>query len=265
MSHILTTIINTKKEELDLLKKQKSRIFEEISQQSAPRGFIKQIRDYQAKFGQAVIAEAKKASPSKGMIRPDFHVEKIAVSYAKAGAACLSVLTDVKYFQGHETYLKQAKQAVSLPVLRKDFLIDTLQVQESRAMGADAILLIVSALSDQGNKMQEMEACAHELGMDVLVEIHDEKELELALSLKTPLIGINNRNLHTFEVDLKHSLDIAHLLPSLDKNRLLVSESGIYSKDDVKRLKSVGVTCFLVGESLMRQANLEIAFDELFS
>jgi indole-3-glycerol phosphate synthase len=195
----------------------------------------------------AVIAEIKKASPSKGVIRPDFHPADIAASYEAGGAACLSVLTDRDYFQGSPHFLIQARDACSLPVLRKDFIIDPYQVYEARAMGADCILLIVAALKLP--VMQELEALAHELGMAVLVESHNAEELEAALQLKTPLQGINNRNLRTFEVSLDITLD---LLPRIGAERIVITESGILAPEDVVRMRSHQVNSFLVGEAFMR-------------
>ena len=267
MSDILKTILKTKQNEIGQLKPHRSRLLDEIQAQislSPPRGFINAIAARVAQQKIAVIAEIKKASPSKGVIRSDFDVAQIAQAYQRAGASCLSVLTDVSYFQGSRLYLEQAREACSLPILRKDFVIDPIQIEEARAMGADAILLIVAAFLDCPNLMKELEQYAHELGLDVLVETHNRAELELALQLKTPLIGVNNRNLHTFEVDLNHSFELQSLLQTLDAGRILVSESGIGSREDVGRLLDAGINCFLVGESLMRQSNIEIAFTQLF-
>ena len=222
-----------------------------------------QLRNFEAKLrgkiaaGQAgVIAEVKKASPSKGVIRPDFKPAEIAVSYAEHGAACLSVLTDMQFFQGAPEYLKQARAACALPVLRKDFMMDLYQVYEARSWGADAILLIVAAL-DHG-LMAELEACAHELGMSVLVEIHDGLELDAALKLKTSLLGINNRNLRTFETTLETTLK---LLPRIGPDKLIITESAIATPDDVKRMREANVNAFLVGEAFMRapEPGLELA------
>ena len=217
--------------------------------QSKPRDFIGAIRAKIAAGNAAVIAEIKKASPSKGVIRADFNPAEIAKSYEQGGAACLSVLTDTEYFQGNSEYLKQARSACNLPVLRKDFMIDTYQVYEARAMGADCILLIVAALDlDQ---MRELEKVAHDLGMAVLVEVHDGEELALALQLETPLVGINNRNLRTFDVTLQTTLN---LLENLPNNRIIVTESGIFTAEDVKLMRDNNVHTFLVGEAFMRQA-----------
>ncbi|HBD39434.1 MAG TPA: indole-3-glycerol phosphate synthase TrpC, partial [Cupriavidus sp.] len=205
-------------------------------------------------------AEVKKASPSKGVLRENFVPEAIAESYAAHGAACLSVLTDVNFFQGHAEYLKRARGACPLPALRKDFMVDMYQVYEARTWGADCILLIVSAL-DHG-LMAELEACAHELGMDVLVEVHGGEELDSALRLKTPLLGVNNRNLRTFEVSLDNTLD---LLPRMPADRLVVTESGILGPDDVKRMRDADVHAFLVGEAFMRAPEPGVELARLFS
>jgi indole-3-glycerol phosphate synthase len=213
----------------------------------AVRGFEASLRRHIAAGKAGVIAEVKKASPSKGVLRADFRPADIAESYASHGAACLSVLTDVQFFQGHPDYLKQARAACALPVIRKDFIVDPYQIYEARQMGADAVLLIVSAL-DHG-LMAELEACALELGMDVLVEVHDGDELTAALKLKTPLVGINNRNLRTFEVTLDTTLG---LLPRIPPDRLVVTESGILGPEDVQRMRAADVHAFLVGEAFMR-------------
>jgi indole-3-glycerol phosphate synthase len=207
----------------------------------------------------AIIAEIKKASPSKGVIRADFRPAEIAADYEKHGAACLSVLTDRQFFQGSEAYLREARAACSLPVLRKDFLVDNYQVYEARAMGADAILLIVAALSLA--QMREMEAIAHGLGMAVLVESHDAAELDVALQLTTPLLGINNRNLRTFEVSLDTTLSQLGRIPS---DRIVVTESGIVTRDDVELLRDRGVHAFLVGEAFMRAASPGAELARLF-
>ncbi|GAA4407525.1 indole-3-glycerol phosphate synthase TrpC [Quisquiliibacterium transsilvanicum] len=224
-----------------------------------PRGFEGALRAKIAAGRAAVIAEIKKASPSKGVLREDFDPPVIASSYAEAGAACLSVLTDRQFFQGAPEYLVQARAACELPVLRKDFLIDPYQVYEARVMGADCILLIASALDDA--LMAELEACALSLGMDVLVEVHDGDELDRALRLKTPLLGINNRNLRTFEVSLQNTLD---LLPRIPADRLVVTESGILSREDVQRMRAARVHAFLVGEAFMRARDPGQALRALF-
>ena len=261
MTDILNKILATKAEEVAAQKAAVSA--DEIKRQAqaaAPaRDFIGAIRAKHAQGLPAVIAEIKKASPSKGLIRADFHPAAIAAAYENAGAACLSVLTDEPYFQGSPEYLKQVKAAVGLPVLRKDFIIDPWQVYEARAMGADAILLIAACLQDA--QMAELEALAHSLDMAVLAEVHDAAELERALRLKTPLIGINNRNLRTFATTLQTTLD---LLPALPAGRLPVAESGIATRADVQRLRQAGVHAFLVGETFMRASEPGRALAELF-
>jgi indole-3-glycerol phosphate synthase len=223
------------------------------------RGFEASLRRTIDAGRAGVIAEIKKASPSKGVIRADFRPAEIAASYAAGGASCLSVLTDVQFFQGSVEYLQQARAACALPVIRKDFLIDLYQVYEARAMGADAILLIVAAL-DHG-LMAELEACAQELGMDVLVEVHDGEELNAALRLNTRLLGINNRNLRTFEVTLDTTLG---LLPNIPAERLVVTESGILGQADVKRMRDANVHAFLVGEAFMRASDPGAELRRLF-
>ncbi len=228
--------------------------------QPAPRDFVGAIRARLAAGQSAVIAEIKKASPSKGVIRADFRPAEIAASYEKGGAACLSVLTDRQFFQGDADYLRQARAACALPVLRKDFMIDPYQVYEARAMGADCILLIVAALSLA--QMQELEAVAMELGMAVLVESHDGDELDQALQLKTPLIGINNRNLRTFETRLETTLD---LLPRIGPERIAVTESGILAAADVALMRRHDVNTFLVGEAFMRADDPGAELSRLFA
>ena len=230
--------------------------------QSAPpvRGFVDALQERIAMKQAAVIGEIKKASPSKGVMREDFDPVAIAKSYARANAACLSVLTDVDFFQGSDEYLQQARTACNLPVLRKDFMIDPYQVYEARALGADCILLIVACLTDK--QLNELCGLAHELEMDVLIEVHDEQELERALRVPNKLIGINNRNLHTFATTLNTTLSMRDKIPT---DTLLVSESGIHTADDVKRLREHGVQAFLVGEAFMAADDPGAKLKELFS
>ncbi|RMG33596.1 MAG: indole-3-glycerol phosphate synthase TrpC [Gammaproteobacteria bacterium] len=223
------------------------------------RGFVDRLQEKIAGGEPGVIAEIKKASPSKGVLRQDFHPAEIAVSYADYGAACLSVLTDVDFFQGSDDYLKAARAASGLPVLRKDFMIDPYQVYEARAIGADCILLIVACLAD--DQMAELNALAGELGMDVLVEVHDAAELERALAIPGRMVGINNRNLRTFEVSLQTTLD---LLPRIPEERLVVTESGILVPQDVQLMRENGVHAFLVGEAFMRAPDPGERLAELF-
>ena len=226
----------------------------------APRGFAKALLDQAARKQPAVIAEVKKASPSKGVIRENFIPADIARSYEKGGATCLSVLTDIDYFQGSDLYLQQARAACALPVIRKDFMIDPYQVVEARALGADCILLIVAALDDV--RMAELAATAKSVGLDVLVEVHDGAELERALTvLDTPLVGVNNRNLHTFEVNLETTLD---LLPRIPRDRLVITESGILNRADVELMEISEVYSFLVGEAFMRAENPGYELQRLF-
>jgi indole-3-glycerol phosphate synthase len=261
MSDILEKIIATKRDEIAAglavvpLAEMRAR-----AEATAPsRDFVGALRAKLATGHPAVIAEIKKASPSKGVIRPDFRPAEIAASYEAGGAACLSVLTDREYFQGSAEYLMQARAACSLPVLRKDFIIDPYQVYEARAMGADCILLIVAAL--ELKLMKSLESLAHELGMAVLVESHNADELDAALQLTTPLQGINNRNLRTFEVSLETTLG---LLPKIGEDRIVITESGILAPADVVRMRSHQVNAFLVGEAFMRAADPGTELARLF-
>jgi indole-3-glycerol phosphate synthase len=253
MSDILNKILDVKATEVATAKRQRDfnslrrDVESDAELRAGLRGFEANLRRTIAAGRAGVIAEVKKASPSKGVLRADFRPADIAQSYEAGGASCLSVLTDVQFFQGSPEYLKQARAACHLPVIRKDFIVDTYQVYEARAMGADAILLIVAAL-DHG-LMADLEACAQELGMDVLVEVHDGDELDAALKLKTRLLGINNRNLRTFDVTLDTTLG---LLPRIPAERLVVTESGILAPADVKRMRDADVHAFLVGEAFMR-------------
>lgn len=225
----------------------------------APRGFAAALQQRAARREPAVIAEIKKASPSKGVLREHFVPAEIAASYEKGGAACLSVLTDRDFFQGHEDYLREARAACRLPVIRKDFLVDPYQVVEARAIGADCILLIAASLDD--GQMHELATCAAEQQLDVLVEVHDGLELERALRLDTPLIGINNRNLHSFEVSLETTLE---LIPQVPADRLLVTESGILNRADVELMLAHDIYAFLVGEAFMRAADPGAELKRLF-
>ena len=265
MSDILKKILAVKADEVAAAKKYRAlaSLRREVESDSEARknlrGFESSLR---AKIGSGqagVIAEVKKASPSKGILRADFRPAAIAESYAKHGAACLSVLTDVQFFQGAPEYLQQARAACAIPALRKDFMIDLYQVYQARSWGADCILLIVAAL-DHG-LMAELEACAHELGMGVLVEVHDGDELTAALKLKTAMVGINNRNLRTFDTSLQTTLD---LLPRIPSDKLVVTESGIVKPDDVKRMRDADVHAFLVGEAFMRAPEPGVELSRLF-
>jgi indole-3-glycerol phosphate synthase len=250
---ILETILARKHVEIAALAQRTSRAELERAAARAdkPRGFASALGAAAARLGAGVIAEVKKASPSKGLIRADFDPAWIAREYAEGGAACLSVLTDEQFFQGHNDYLQQARAACALPVIRKDFLIDPLQVLEARAIGADCVLLIAAALTP--GALKELGLLAHALGMDVLIEVHDRAELEAVLKLDLPrpvLLGINNRNLRTFETKLETTLDLLPLIPS---GYEVVTESGIFTREDVARMRRSGVSRFLIGESLMRQ------------
>lgn len=254
MSDILKKILAVKAQEVAAAKPSKPlpQLRAEAEQAPAARDFVGAIRNKIAAGKPAVIAEIKKASPSKGVLREDFRPAEIAASYAASGAACLSVLTDVQFFQGSAEYLKEARTACGLPVLRKDFVVDAYQVYQSRAMGADAILLIASALSL--SQMKEFETLAHSLNMAVLVEVHDADELEVALQLSTPLIGVNNRNLRTFDVSLQTTLDLLPQILASGKlqERIAVTESGIGKPEDVALMRAHQVHAFLVGEAFMR-------------
>jgi indole-3-glycerol phosphate synthase len=262
MSDILNKIIATKREEVAaaLAIKPLAAVEAAAAVQAAPRDFVGAIRSKIAHGQAAVIAEIKKASPSKGIIRPDFQPAEIACSYEQHGAACLSVLTDRQYFQGSPEYLQAARAACALPVLRKDFMVDGYQVAEARAMGADAILLIAAALTL--NEMLALEAQASAYGMAVLVEVHNGEELDAALQLKTPLLGINNRNLRTFDVTLDTTLG---LLPRIPADRIVVTESGILKPEDVALMRANKVNAFLVGEAFMRAPEPGVELARLFA
>jgi indole-3-glycerol phosphate synthase len=261
MSDILRQIVAVKREEIDAAQKRVSlqAIRADAESRVLTRDFEGALRRKIAAGRSAVIAEIKKASPSKGLLRADFIPADIAQSYAEAGAACLSVLTDRQFFQGQNDFLKQARASCDLPVLRKDFMVDPYQIYESRAVGADCVLLIAACLED--TQMAELEAIARSLDMAVLVEVHDAAELERALKLRTPLLGINNRNLRTFDVTLQTTLDLLQRVPG---DRLVITESGIQSKDDVRKMREAGVHAFLVGEAFMRADDPGSALAELF-
>ncbi len=258
---ILKKIVRRKVEEIAERMEQRplSQLQHDLSDASPSRGFAAAIEAKIAAGGAGVIAEIKRASPSKGILRADFRPAEIAQSYAGGGAACLSVLTDVDFFQGSDAYLRQARAACSLPVIRKDFIIDPYQVYEARAMGADCILLIVSCLEDR--QLCELNELAHHLEMDVLIEVHDADELERALQVENRLIGINNRNLRSFEVSLETTLS---LLPKIPDDRVVVTESGILGPADVSLMRGKGVNAFLVGEAFMRAEDPGARLAELF-
>jgi indole-3-glycerol phosphate synthase len=266
MSDILQNIVAVKREEIAAAQKKKpfAQVREDAESRVLTRDFEAALRAKIAAGQAAVIAEIKKASPSKGVIREDFIPADIAQSYAEGdgqvSAACLSVLTDRQFFQGSPDYLKQARASCDLPVLRKDFMVDAYQVYEARAMGADCILLIAACLDDA--QMADLEAVARSLNMAVLVEVHDRAELQRALQLKTPLVGINNRNLRTFDVTLQTTLD---MLPDVPADRLLITESGILSRADVQTMRAAQVNAFLVGEAFMRAPEPGLALAELFA
>lgn len=261
MSDILNQIVAVKRQEIAAALKKKSlaAVRADAESRVLTRDFVGALRSKIAAGRAGVIAEIKKASPSKGVLREDFIPADIAQSYAEHGAACLSVLTDRQFFQGQPDYLKQARASCELPVLRKDFMVDPYQIYESRAMGADCILLIAACLDDA--QMADLEAIALGLDMAVLVEVHDGAELDRALKLKTPLLGINNRNLRTFEVSLDTTLALRARVPA---DRLLVTESGILARADVQRMRDAGIHAFLVGEAFMRAPDPGVALAELF-
>ena len=261
MNDILKQILATKAEEVAAFRAQTALddIKAQAREQAATRDFVGAIRAKHAANLPAVIAEIKKASPSKGLIRPhDFNPANIAQIYEQAGAACLSVLTDEQYFQGSPAYLQQAKAACNLPALRKDFMVDAYQIYQARTWGADAILLIAAALEQA--QLEEFEAIAHELGMAVLLEVHHTDEWEKCQNLTTPLVGVNNRNLRTFEVDLQQTLDY---LPLLDESRIIVTESGIAQRAEVDLMRKNGINTFLIGETFMRADDIGAAVAEL--
>ncbi|MES9993479.1 MAG: indole-3-glycerol phosphate synthase TrpC [Candidatus Thiodiazotropha sp.] len=259
---ILLKITRRKRQEIDERAAQRSIAELEalLPEASQPRGFANAIATKLAAGESGVIAEIKKASPSKGVLREDFQPAQIAQSYARGGAACLSVLTDIDFFQGSDHYLQQARAACDLPVIRKDFIIDPYQVYEARAIGADCILLIVACLDD--GQLKGLNDLAHQLGMDVLIEVHDDEELQRALQVDNRLIGINNRNLRSFEVSLQTTLD---LLPMIPSNRILVTESGILNAEDVALMRSHRVDAFLVGEAFMRAEDPGAELARLFA
>ncbi|MTW22531.1 indole-3-glycerol phosphate synthase TrpC [Allochromatium palmeri] len=258
---ILKKIVQRKIEEVDdrRARRSEAELMTALTDVGPVRGFAAALQTRVAAGDPAVIAEVKKASPSKGVLRADFHPAEIAASYERGGAACLSVLTDVDFFQGSDVYLQHARAACALPVIRKDFIIDPYQVREARLIGADAILLIAACLSDA--QLSELNALARELDLDVLIEVHDAGELERALAVPGRLIGINNRNLRTFEVTLDTTLG---LLGSIPAERLLVTESGILNRDDVARMRAQGVHAFLVGEAFMRAPDPGVELARLF-
>jgi indole-3-glycerol phosphate synthase len=262
MSDILNKILAVKAQEVAAERQVRSEaeLLKEAKARKDVRGFGKALETKVAAGKPAVIAEIKKASPSKGVLREIFIPAEIAVSYAEHGAACLSVLTDKQFFQGDDDYLRQAREACKLPVLRKDFIVDPYQIIAARAMGADCILLIVSALSS--TQLFEFEECAFELGMDVLVEVHDADELDIALDMNTSLLGINNRNLRTFETSLQNTLDLLQRIPI---GKLVITESGILAPADVQLMRDNDVNAFLVGEAFMRAPNPGVELARLFA
>lgn len=262
MSDILNRILEVKADEVAAARRLRSEaeLRREAEARQDVRGFAQAIENKIAAGQAGVIAEVKKASPSKGLLRPDFEPAQIAVSYATHGAACLSVLTDVQFFQGAHDYLRRARSACPLPVLRKDFIVDSYQVVEARAMGADCILLIAAAL--EPSQLRDLEALALDLGMDVLVEVHDEAELDIALGMRTSLLGINNRNLRTFEVSLENTLNLLDRIPD---GKRVITESGIATAADVRHLRDRGVHAFLVGEAFMRAPEPGVELARMFA
>lgn len=261
MSNILEQILATKREEIDLRRTlvPEQQLLDKMADGHTPLGFVSALQRCASEQKPGVIAEIKKASPSKGVIRADFNPAAIATSYATANATCLSILTDEQYFQGHDDYLREVRQVVTLPLLRKDFTIDAYQVYEARAMGADCILLIVSALKPAD--LRDLYALAQSVGLDVLIEVHDAEELAIALTLGPDLIGINNRNLKTFNTNLETTIDLLSNIPS---DVVVVTESGISTVADVSRMQANNVHCFLVGEAFMRATDPGQALSDLF-
>ena len=261
MSNILEQILATKREEIDLRRTlvPEQQLLDKMADGHTPLGFVSALQRRASEQKPGVIAEIKKASPSKGVIRADFNPAAIATSYATANATCLSILTDEQYFQGHDDYLREVRQVVTLPLLRKDFTIDAYQVYEARAMGADCILLIVSALKPAD--LRDLYALAQSVGLDVLIEVHDVEELAIALTLGPDLIGINNRNLKTFNTNLETTID---LLSNIPAGVVVVTESGISTVADVSRMQANNVHCFLVGEAFMRATDPGQALSDLF-
>ncbi len=260
MSNILKEICDNKLVEIEQAKKSipAEDLFEAIQNQKLPRGFFQSLKKFKDNGRPALICEVKKKSPSKGVIRADFNPKEIAEIYEKSGAACISCLTDKKYFAGENKFLEQVKSITSIPILRKDFMLDEYQVFEARALGADCILIIMAALSDE--KAAELEEVSHKLGMDVLIEVHDEKELQRALKLKSKLIGVNNRNLKTMEVTLDTSRNLSKLI---DDGYISVCESGISRNSEIQEMMTFGYSAFLVGESLMREDDIKNAINKL--
>jgi indole-3-glycerol phosphate synthase len=262
MSDILQRILAVKHEEISAAKSAETygALLNRAEVRRDQRDFVGALREKIASGRAAVIAEVKRASPSRGVLRENFDPAAIGSSYAAGGAACLSVLTDVTFFKGAPAHLESARSASGLPALRKDFIVDPYQVAQARAWGADCVLLIVAALD--AVRLRDLEAAAHSLGMAVLVEVHDADELDLALALKTPLVGVNNRNLRTFEVSLRTTLD---LLARIDANRIVVTESGILGPQDVRTMQAAGVKAFLVGEAFMRAPDPGAELARLFA